>query len=256
MRREAALLKSKGISSIRRAVVAFNALEDEGRQNAVVRDLQHGFEMLLKAGLREKNVAVFDKKSGRSIGFDKCLRLAREHLELSEEQLGLLRAIDALRDDEQHWLAELNEGLLYLHARGAITLTDEILERSFSERLASHLPERVLPISTKPLTDVDVLVDEQWAQIKQLLRPGKRRRAEARAMLRGLLALEGHVSEDARVSERDVNRVERAIRQGKQTPAGFPTAYRRDRSLLRRWAGREGALHEARRCSRHIHPSR
>jgi hypothetical protein len=55
-----------------------------------------------------------------------------------------------------------------------------------------------------------------YAQVKELLKPGKRRRTEARAMLRGLLALEGHVSEDVVVSEKDVNRVEKAIREGKE----------------------------------------
>lgn len=222
MRREAGLLKAKAISSLRRTVTTFNAVDDDGRQNAVIRELQHAFEMILKASLRERNVHVFDKKSGRSIGFEKCVRLAREHLGLSEEQLGLLRTVDALRDDEQHWLAELNEGLLYLHARAAVTLFDELLDQVFGERLASHLPERVLPISTKPPTALDILVDEQYAQVKDLLKPGKRRRAEARAMLRGLLALEGHVSEDARVSERDVNRVETAIRAGKEVNQIFP----------------------------------
>jgi hypothetical protein len=39
MRREAGLLKAKAIASLRRMVVTFNALEDEGRQTAVVRDL-------------------------------------------------------------------------------------------------------------------------------------------------------------------------------------------------------------------------
>lgn len=222
MRREAALLKAKAISSLRQMVTSFNGINDDGRQSAIVRDLQHAFEMLLKAALREKNVRVFDKKSGRSIGFDKCVRLAGEHLGLSDEQLGLLRAIGALRDDEQHWLAELNEGLLYVHARGAITLFDEILDAVFGERLASHLPERVLPISTKPVTDLGILVDEQYAQVKELLKPGKRRRTEARAMLRGLLALEGHVSEDIAVSEKDVNRVEKAIREGKELRQVFP----------------------------------
>src|SRR4051794_17302899 len=135
MRREAALLKAKAISSLRQMVTTFNGIDDDGRQGAVVRDLQHAFEMLLKAALHEKNVRVLDKKSGRSIGFDKCLRLAREHLGLDDEDLGLLRAIDALRDDEQHWLADLNEGLLYVHAQGAVTLFDEILEAAFNERL-------------------------------------------------------------------------------------------------------------------------
>jgi hypothetical protein len=222
MRREAALLKSKAITSMRHMVGTFNGIDDDGRQGAVLRDMQHALEMLLKAALREKRVRVFDKKTGRSIGFEKCLKLASEHLGLTEEQLGLLRAIDALRDDEQHWLAELSEGLLYIHARGAITLFDEILESVFGERLASHLPERVLPISTKPVTDVAILIDEQYAQVKDLLKPRKRRRTEARALLRGLLALEGHVSEDIEVSEKDVNRVEKAIRQGEKLPQVFP----------------------------------
>jgi hypothetical protein len=104
-------------------VVTFNGVDDDGRQCAVVRDLQHAFEMLVNAALHERKVRVFDRITGRSIGFEKCLRLAGEHLGLSEEDVGLLCAIDALRDDEQHWLAQLNEGLLYLHTRGAITLS-------------------------------------------------------------------------------------------------------------------------------------
>jgi hypothetical protein len=58
-----------------------------------------------------------------------------------------------------------------VHARAAITLFDEILESVFGERLASHLPERVLPISTKPIVGVDILIDEQYAQIEDLLKP-------------------------------------------------------------------------------------
>jgi hypothetical protein len=203
-------------------VTSFNGLHDEGRQTAVLLDLQHAFEMLIKAALRQAGVNVFDRASGRSIGFEKCLNLSSEHLQLDGEQLGLLRAIDALRDDEQHWLAVVNEGLLYLHTRAALTLFDEILQRVFGERLADHLPERVLPISTTPSADVDILVDAQYSQIRELLRPGKRRRIEARAMLRGLLAMEGHVSEDARVSEKDVDRVERGIREGKPIEEVFP----------------------------------
>ena len=207
---------------MRRMVRAFNELDDEGRQTTVMLHLQHAFEMLLKGALREQRVKVFDTESGRSVGFEKCVRLSQERLALSGEQTGVLRAIGALRDEEQHWLATVDEGLLYLHARAAITLFDEILHRVFGERLADYLPERVLPISTHPVTDMDVLVDRQYRQIQNLLRPGKRRRPEARALLRGLLAMEGHVSEEARVSERDVDRVERGVRDGKTVEQVFP----------------------------------
>lgn len=225
MKRIPRLLKAKAISSLRRATAAYNGVDDDGRQTAVLLHLQHACEMLLKAALRERGVNLFDRSEGRvgrSIGFAKCVRLAREHVGLTEDELGTLRAVDSMRDDEQHWIAAVNEGLLYLHARACVTLFDEILLDIFDERLADHLPERVLPISTRAPADIDVLIDEQFDQARQLLRPGQRRRAEARAMLRGLLALEAHVAEDAVVNERDVNRVETGIREGKSLEQVFP----------------------------------
>jgi len=221
-RRVPRLLKEKAIASMRRMTAAFNGLADEGRQTSVLLALHHALEMLLKAALRERRVEVFDRDTARSIGFEKCLRLARQHLGLSDERLGLLRAIDAMRNDEQHWLATIDEGLLYVHTRAALTLFDEVLGEVFEERLADHLPERVLPISSRPIDDVHVLIDEQYSQIRDLLQPGRRRRAEARARLRGLLAMEGHVSEEARVSERDVDRVERGAREGDALEHVFP----------------------------------
>lgn len=55
--------------------------------------------------------------------------------QIVEEEAGTLRAIDALRDDEQHWFTKVTEGLLYLHARAAVTLFDELLSRAFNQRL-------------------------------------------------------------------------------------------------------------------------
>jgi hypothetical protein len=222
MRRDARLLKSKALASLRRCARAFNDFDDDGRVSTVLLHLQHAFEMLLKAALVDKNVPVFDKRRGRSVGFEKCVSLSTEKLRLAEHETGLLRTIDALRDDEQHYLGELSEGLLYLHVRAAVTLFDEILTKHFSERLVDHLPLRVLPISADPPGDIDVLFDEQYKQIRRLLEPGRRQRAEARAQIRALLAMEGHVAKEVLVTESDVNRVERAIKAGKPRAAVFP----------------------------------
>jgi len=222
MRRDARLLKTKALASLRRCARAFNDFDDDGRVSTVLLHLQHAFEMLLKAALVEENVPVFDKRRGRSIGFEKCVSLSSERLQLQAHQTGLLRTIDALRDDEQHYLGELNEGLLYLHVRAGVTLFDEILMTHFAERLADHLPLRVLPISADPPSDIDVLFDEQYEQIKRLLGPGRRQRAEARAQIRALLAMEAHVAEEVLVTERDVNRVERAIKAAKPRGEVFP----------------------------------
>lgn len=222
MRREARLLKVKAIASLRRAAQAFNSLEDEGRVTTVLLHSQHAFEMLLKAALVERRHTVFDPKTGRSIGFARALSLARQEFGLSQEVVGTLQALDAMRDAEQHYLGGDDEALLYLHLRAAITVFDDILHVVFGEPLADLLPSRVLPISTEPPADLDLLIDRQFRQIAELLQPRRRRRSEARRIIRTLLALEGHVADEVRVSERDVNRVERGVREGKSRDEVFP----------------------------------
>lgn len=222
IRRESAILKSKALASLRRALGRFNSFEDDGRTCAVLLDTQHAFEMLLKAGLTQRRVGVFDKRVGRSIGFEKCLNLASEHLGLSAGSAGTLRAIDALRDEEQHWHAVVSEGILYLHMRAAVTLFDDLLDIAFTERLASHLPRRVLPLSVEAPRDIQLLIDEEYRQIESLLRPGRRRRPEAQGRIRALLALEAHAVPETMVSSKDVARVERAARAGKARDAVFP----------------------------------
>lgn len=127
-----------------------------------------------------------------------------------------------MRDDEQHWFNEVSEQLLYLHARAGITLFDDLLQRVFGEHLADNLPSRVLPLSVDPPRDLTVLIDEEYSQIAALLAPGRRAAYEARARIRTLLALEAHVEPEARVSTKDVGRVEKGIKDGQSRPAVFP----------------------------------
>lgn len=222
MRRVSTQLQRKALSSLKRAISAFNSTDDDGRQTAVLLHLQHAAEMMLKAALTNQQVAVFDKKTGRSLGFDRCLNLAAEHLQLDVSDIGVLRTVDSLRDDEQHWLGDMSEELLFLHARAAVGVLDKAMQTAFGEGLADHLPPRALPITTRPLDDFDVLIDRQYSQISDLLQTGKRRRAEARSLIRGMLAMEGHAAEDVKVSERDVNRVEKGMREGKSLADVFP----------------------------------
>lgn len=222
IRREAKILKAKSIASLKRGLSAFNGFDDEGRHCGVLRDLQHAFEMLLKAALTQKRVTVFDSRLGRAYGFEKCVNLATQHLSLTENEAGTLRAIDALRDDEEHWFATISEGLLYAHARAGVTLFDDLLQRSFGEPLVVHLPHRVLPISSEAPREIQLLIDDEYNQITGLLQPKRRRRPEARARIRSLLALEAHAAEGVVVSKQDVDRVERAIRRGEQRGAVFP----------------------------------
>lgn len=225
LRNEARELKRKAISSMRASMTAFNSPHDDGRVTAVLLHLQHSFEMLLKAALVQDRVPqVFDTETGRSIGFARCLHEARStpRVRLTDEEAGTLRAVDAMRDDEQHWFTLVDEGLLYLHARAAVTLFDDLLHRAFGERLADHLPLRVLPIGSEPPQDFQTLVDREYANIAALLKPHRRARAEAAARLRALLAMEAHVEPDTWVSAKDVRRVLTGVRAGKSREQVFP----------------------------------
>lgn len=222
LRRDARILKAKAIASLRRSTEAFNSHQEDGRVTTVLLHLQHAFEMLLKACLVEKRISVFDSKLGRSIGFDKCVNLGMQHVALTPDEAGLLRAIDAMRDDEQHWYTETSEGLLYAHCRAAVSLFDDCLVRAFEDRLVEHLPLRVLPISAESPADIQLLIDREYEAIADLLKPGRRQRAEAQARVRALLAMEGHVTDDVRVSNKDVGRIERAIRSGLTRDKVFP----------------------------------
>jgi hypothetical protein len=224
VRATAKTLHGKALSSMRTAMTAFNSPHDDGRPTVVLLHLQHAFEMLLKAALVQGGARVFDKKSGRSIGFEAAINQASQlaGFKLTHDESGTLRAVDALRDDEQHWFNDVSEGLLYLHARAAVTLFDELLFRAFRQRLADRLPNRVLPVSTEAPQDILALVDSEYANIAALLKPGRRARGEARAKIRTLLALEAHVDEDTKVSDSDVNRVEKGIKAGKKRQQVFP----------------------------------
>ncbi len=224
LKQDARALKRKSLSSMRAAMTAFNSPHDDGRVPEVLLRLQHAFEMLLKASLVQGGVSVFDKTTGRSIGFEGAVRQCQQlaGLKLSDDAAGTLRAIDAMRDQEQHWLTEVDEGLLYLHARASVTLFDDVLHKVFVERLADHLPLRVLPISVEPPQDFVTLVDREYANVAALLKQGRRARSAARARLRALLAMESHVDPDAQVSVSDVNRVEKGVKAGKTRDQVFP----------------------------------
>ncbi|MNN44303.1 hypothetical protein D3C81_1585870 [compost metagenome] len=79
-----------------------------------------------------------------------------------------------------------------------------------------------MPLSTTALPSFDVLVDREFRHIAELLAPNKRARDEARGRIRTLLAMEAHVTETVEVSERDIDRIEKAIRTGTQVDQVFP----------------------------------
>lgn len=219
MKREAKLLLEKASDSLILAMELFNRPNDRGRVSSTLILLNHAFEMLLKAAIVHRGGRIREKRAKETIGFDACVRrsLSDGNIKyLSEEQALVLQTINGLRDAAQHHLLDISEGQLYVHMQSGVTLFRDLLKAVFDEDLASHLPERVLPVSTSPPTDLTTLFESEAEEIKKLLRPGRRRQIEALARLRPLAILDSMIrGEKGQPSESDLRRLGGELSQDK-----------------------------------------
>jgi hypothetical protein len=226
MKREAGLLLGKACDSLLLSIELFNRPHDRGRVSGVLIQLDHGFEMLLKAAILHKGGLIRERRAKETIGFDVCVRRALSDGRikfLSEEQALTLQTINGLRDAAQHHLLDISESQLYIHAQSGITLFRDLLKNVFGQELAHHLPIRVLPVSTSPPDTLATLFDSEIPEIKKLLRPGKRRRVEAEARLRPLAILDAAIQgEKGQPSTRKLRRMGEALLTGQKWADVFP----------------------------------
>ncbi len=193
MKREARLLLNKALDSLTLSIEFFNRPQDKGRSTATLILLDHSFEMLLKSAILHRNGRIWHKRGNNSIGFDECVRVGLSNGDvkfLTDEQVLLLQTINNLRDAAQHYLLDISEGQLYIHAQAGVTLFRDILKDVFSGDLCHELPNRVLPLATSAPTDLIALFESEVEEIRKLLSPGSRKRTEAIARLQPLLILD------------------------------------------------------------------
>lgn len=219
MKREARLLLQKATDSLVLAIELFNRPYDRGRISSTLIQLDHGFEMLMKAAILHRGGHICEKRAKETIGFDACVRrsLSDGNIKyLTEEQGLVLQTINGLRDAAQHHLLDISEGQLYVHVQSGVTLFRDLLKSVFDQDLACHLPARVLPVSTSPPTDLATLFDSEVKEVKKLLEPGRRRRIEALARLRPLAILDATIrGEKGQPSDSDLRRMGREVSHGK-----------------------------------------
>ena len=208
-KRDVAELKKRAINSLVLGIELFNRPHDQGRAEGVLILLHHAFEMLLKATIKDKTGTVHAKGEKYSFGFDKCLEVAQKEINvISADERATLSILDAHRDTATHYYQDVSEDLLYLQAQAAVTLFDDLLSRVFKERLADCIPERVLPVSTRPPKDLKVLIDSELSQVDELLQAGSRKGIQAAARLRPILAMATATRSGAeRVTEGELRKV-------------------------------------------------
>lgn len=228
MKREAKLLLDKGCDSLVLSIELFNRPSDQGRVSSTLIQLDHGFEMLLKAAILHRGGRIRDKPAKETIGFDACVRrgLSDGKLKfLTDEQALVLQTINGLRDAAQHHLLDISEGQLYVHVQSGVTLFRDLFKSVFAQDLLTQLPRRVLPISTSPPTTLATLFESELEEIKKLLRPGKRRQIEAVARLRPLAILDATIrGEKGQPSDAELRHIGKEVLAGKSWTDAFKGA--------------------------------
>lgn len=219
MKRESKLLLDKACDSLMLSIELFNRPHNRGRVSSTLIQLDHAFEMLMKAAILNRGGSIREKRAKETIGFDACVRrsLSDGSIKyLTEEQALVLQTINGLRDSAQHHLLDISEGQLYIHVQSGVTLFRDLLKTVFDQALSSYMPERVLPVSTVPPTNLEILFDSEVEEIKKLLSPGRRRRVEALARLRPLAILDGTIrGEKSQPSNTDLRRLSHDVLAGK-----------------------------------------
>ena len=199
MKKEVRQLREKAINALILSIDHFNRPWDRGRSEAVLILLDHSFEMLLKAAIRQRSGKIRKTREKQTIGFSACVRkgLTDANLNiLTHEQALTLQTINGQRGAAQHYLVDMSEHQLYFYAQAGVTLFRDIHDDVFDRKLVLELPERVLPISTTAPKDLTALFDQEVDEIKSLLAPGTRRKMDAIAKVRSLAILESAVNGD------------------------------------------------------------
>lgn len=224
LKRQAGMFKDVSIESLTLSIELFNRPSTLAREHAVIMMLAHSFEMLLKAIIFQRRGTVRDKGDNLSHSLNRCIDICVDNLQIvTAEERTLLLAVKQDRDCATHDVISMSEDMLWVHMRGGITIFRRLLKDEFDEDLTTLLPGRVIPVSAAPPSDLAALVESEMAAIKEMLRPGKRRTAEAAARLRPFLSLDGSVTgRSDQPTEGEVTKAERQLRAGKGWRAVFP----------------------------------
>lgn len=212
------------VESLTLAIELFNRPSPAGREHATVMMAAHAFEMLLKASIYEKRRQVQFSGSDRSFDLGKCVSVAETSLGIIDAgDRVVLLALKEDRDAATHDVISMSDDVLWLHLRSAVTIFRKVLLGLTGQDLTEVMPGRVLPVSARPPTDVGLVVAKEFEQIADLLRPGKRRSAEARARLLPLVALDRAVrGESEPPTEAEINRVLRTVKEQDKWEVAFP----------------------------------
>lgn len=224
MRRKTKQFLDRAINSLLLSIELFNRPYENGRVESVFIILDHAFEMLMKAIIYEKTGKIRGRREKYNYGFKKCVNILKDDLHIIDENSAItLNTINDLRDNAVHHIIILTEEALYFHCQAGVTLFNELLKQQFDTLLKDYLPERVLPISTNPPTDINVFFGKQFSEIYELISPGRKKKAEARARLRPFMVLENNINnKETPTVDYEADKILNQMKEGKEWKELFP----------------------------------
>lgn len=226
MKKQPKILFEKSLDSLVLSIEHFNRPWDRGRHEAVLILLDRSFELLLKSIILHKGGKIREPYEKETIGFEKCVRKCITDNQvkcLSEEEGLTIQIINSFRDAAQHDVVVLSEQELYMYSQAGVTLYKDLIKKVFKESLKDHVPERILPISTQPPTDLHTMVEADFKEIKSLLKPHSRKQMEAKSKLKSLAIIESSL-EGVRnqPSEIELNKLAKSVKDGMKWSEIFP----------------------------------
>ena len=229
MRKESRTLHAKAVDSLVLAVDHFNKAWDRGRPEAVLILLDRSLALLLKAIIvhRAGGSAIREPgRAGMTLGFDACLRKCLSDAKmkcLDDDDAVALQALNTLRDAAQHYMVEVTDEHLYIHAQSAVTLFSRLTQDVFGRGLVDDIPRRILPVCAKAPSGIESMFDVEFADIKRLVAPGSRRRLDAKARLRSMAILQASLDgKKSQPSDGELDRIVKRINKGEDWRAIFP----------------------------------
>lgn len=207
----------QAVDSLILGIEHFNRPSERGRAASVLIMLDHATESLLKAALLERGGDIRNPKTGFAHSIEFCLNKGTDDAQvkfLSDDERRTFQVLNALRDQAQHYLVDVSEQILYTVAQGTVTLFAELFARLFGHNLCDQLPKRVLPISVNPPRDVQVLMDDEYTQLKELLKGGTSDQTASEPRVRSLLAIDRALNRQAsQVSDEELTAVTEAVQK-------------------------------------------
>ncbi|MCG6869122.1 MAG: hypothetical protein LJE91_10500 [Gammaproteobacteria bacterium] len=226
MKKRAKILLEKSLDSLILAIEHFNRPWDRGRSEAVLILLDRALELLPKAIILHKGGKIREAYEKETVGHEKCVRkcITDEKVKcLSEEQGLTIQIINSFRDAAQHDIVELSEQELYMYCQAGVSLYKDLISSVFGESLKDYVPERVLPVSTEPPRDLHTMVEADFEEIRNLLKPKSRRQLEAKSKLRALAIVEASLEGvRSQPSEFELRKMVKEVRANKKWQEIFP----------------------------------